>query len=222
MQFLNAKNGISKVFWAAIFELISAVAAGIAFSMIITVAEGESIATNIFFVILVAGAAVLGILGFIFNLVGLYKAGKDSSYIKDAFTFSIVGLAASVVGGVLAATGFEPLVIIAQVITLFVDILEIVIVMYVCFGTSNLLYKRNEDEVAESGSTTAWIFAIAFAIGAFLTLICTLSVYSGLLDTINFASVITLIMAIVLVVLDIVAYVKFLVFLGKAKNRLAD
>lgn len=221
MQFTNAKKGISKVFWGAIFELISAVAAGIALSLLTDALIGDTgAAGSVIGVILSTGAFVLAILGFIFNLVGLYTAGKDSKYLKDAFTLSIVGLIVALIGGIFSATGVDALVIISRALVLFVDILEIGIVIYTCLGTSNLLFERNEDKVAASGSKTAYIFAITFALGAIISMVAIL--FQASMTTVNVGSVLTVILAIAYIVLDIVAYIMYLVFLGKAKNRLAD
>lgn len=220
-NFVNAKDGVSKIFTAAIIELICAVVAAIALCV-----SGLQLPAGIMLTVSILALAtlVLVIVAFILNLVGLSKAGKDSNSINNAFTFAICGIVIAIVCAILNA--IPPIgqsqagQIIYMCASIFTSFVQIIIVVYVCQGCSNLLSIRGEDKLAQSGLTTGTVFAVAYALGAILQLMSSMFVLEH--DEIDVTGVLITIFAIVYLILCIVAYIKYLVFLGKAKNKLAD
>lgn len=211
-KFPNARNGVDKVFKSAILEIIAAVAAGIVLALSRFVDRtniysdvGIAITMGILSVFCVAAAIV----AFIVQLIGLNQAGKDNDSFKGAFIFTIVALIAIFVGSILSAI---PNLLVANmsesVVTIFSDVLEIVIMILVLNGTTTLFRAQGKEELATRGNTICWLAIAAFALSI---------LFKNLVFVSNF-STISVIFVIVGFVLEIVSYIMYLVQLNKARK----
>lgn len=210
-SFENARNGISKVFASAILEIVSSIAVGATLTL-------SSKISSAVFLALFGVSFIASFVAFILNLVGLKQAGKDDTYLKDAFVLSILGIISSIAGAIFGTfTENAMCVSVASALNIFNDILEIGVVVLVCLGLSRLLTYRDEDKLANSGNTTAWFFSMTFIIAALINLISSIFKVQDNLVT----SIVVAILAILYMVLVVVAYIRYLVFLGKAKGHLA-
>lgn len=197
----NARAGFGKLFTAQVLGIIAA------FCSLLTLIPGIGP--------IIAGAAIaiLGLIGYIMQLVGLNQAGKDEELIKSAFALAIFSLILGVVGGILGAI-FPSATWIASIVNLLNAIISLVIIHHVLFGGANL-NSALADKAASTWKTvlTVIILDIVVTIGL---VIC------GILGG-GTASAIVAIVVIVLtildVVLDLISFFMYLSFLGRAKNE---
>lgn len=231
-NFRNAQVGIKKVFSAAIMQIISLVLVGVGTFLLFLETDKLSPtdakldmgpATGIIVIVatlMIFVALILMIIGFIFNLIGLAKAGKDDQNLKAAFIISVFGLVVAVIIAVLsqipAIRDMDLVKTFIATATTFNSLLDILIVVFVCSGTSNLLMSRDENALAKKGNTASIIFCILVALSAIIHII----VSTTSISSVNLVAAVVLLVA--YVILSLVAYIKYLVFLGKARYRLAD
>lgn len=216
MSYENARKGISKVFSAEVLQLIAALCgavAGVLGVVAVAAVAGEStggaIAGSIGVVVAGLAALVLSVIGIIMLLVGLNTAGKDSEQIKKAFTISIVSLIVAIVVGILKS--FTPAWV-ANIGDIVATVLGLLITYNVLFGCAGL-----NSDLAENASST-WKVYMCVVILDIVIVIVTLIM--GILGFTAVSVVAATILVVADAVLEVVAYIMFLVFLSKAKNTL--
>ncbi len=197
----NARAGFGKLFTAQVLGIIAA------FCSLLTLIPGIGP------VIAGAAIAILGLIGYIMNLVGLNQAGKDEDLIKSAFGLAIFSLILGVAGGILGAL-FSSMTWISSVVNLINSIISLVIIHHVLFGGANL-----NSALADKAATT-WkivmtvvIIDIIVAIGLIVCGIIAGSTASGII------AIVVIVLTVLDVILDIVSYFMYLSFLARAKNE---
>lgn len=197
----NARAGFSKLFTAQILSIIAACCS------LLTLIPG--IGT-------VLGGAAMGILGliaYIMTLVGLNQAGKDEELVKSAFTLSIFLLILGVASGVLLAI-FPSMTWISSVVNILSTIINLVIIHHVLFGGANL-NSALTDKAAGTWKAVLIIIVldILVAIGIVICGVITNETAGGIV------AIIVIVLTLVDAVLDVVSYIMYLTFLGRAKNE---
>ena len=197
----NARAGFGKLFTAQILGIIAA------FCSLLTLIPvlGPIIAG--------AAIAILGLIGYIMNLVGLNQAGKDDDLIKSAFGLAIFSLILGVAGGILGAL-FSSMTWISSVVNMINSIISLVIIHHVLFGGANL-NSALSDKAASTWKIvmTVIIIDIIVAIGLIICGIIAGSTASGII------AIVIIVLTILDVILDIVSYFMYLSFLARAKNE---
>ncbi len=197
----NARAGFGKLFTAQILGIIAA------FCSLLTLIPGIGP------VIAGAAIAILGLIGYIMNLVGLNQAGKDEDLIKSAFSLAIFSLILGVAGGILGAL-FSSMTWISSVVNLINSIISLVIIHHVLFGGANL-NSALADKAASTWKIimTVVIIDIIVAIALIICGILAGSTASGII------AIVVIVLTVLDVILDIVSYFMYLSFLSRAKNE---
>lgn len=225
MKFPNAYAGVKKIFTSEILHLISVllmmvaaiaavfggaglIAAGDSAAM--TDAEAAAVLGGGFLSILaISAGAVIAIIAFILQIVGIGNAMKDEPYFKTAFIFVFVGIACTIVYSCFNALTPDNLFLI-NLFRALAQIANLVVFIYVVGGIQRLASKLGNADVESKGSTIFTLLIIIYLI-AFVASIVSM-----------FAPTVASILAICVLVLDLISYIIFLIYLSKAKNMLAE
>ena len=213
MNFENAHKGIGLLFTGLILEIIAEVLAGVG---LIAGASAKSWETIVVLVLVLVAAGV-GIASFIQTLRGLIWAKKDEPCFGYALAITIATLVASALASIFGTTGNAGGIgttIVAALGALF----ECVTIVLVCDGISNIYRQKGNIARAKEGLNTGIIFVIVYAVAKALEILVTSSIASK--GTSTWSATLILILAIVTVVLTIVAFVKFVVYLNRARQEI--
>jgi len=233
MRFPNAFKGVSKLFAAEILKLIAAgliVAGGIATlfgsaGVIYEVSEGaelteQLVAANISPVPVVVGFALVGaamilfIIAYIMNLVGLGQASRDEENFRNAFIVSIIVLIISVATAIITGTNVAAGMG-GNISQLARTIAEIIVMVSVIMGVQNLaryLGDSGEEVLGNRIITTIMVSLIVSAAASFISIFFNNSVMYTIDGILGIISGIAM----------IVAYISYIVFLGRAKRILRE
>lgn len=225
MKYPNAQAGIAKFFKGEILSLIASVCIILAAVFTYTSFSYTDLNSNALFavnagigfvlvIIFMIASFVLTIIGYIFRIVGLNKAGKDHQNFAISFAVQIFVLIITTVGIVLTIANIGNGVA-DNITNSFSSIAEILVVVFVMTGCLSLVSELGENAVFNKGYSTMIIICIVYGISAVLTLI-------PLFFNASLAiGIIELILALASGVLSIIGYVMFLIFLNKTKKALA-
>lgn len=216
MKFPNAFSGIKKI-WLA--ELLMLLAAVIGIVLIVVIAanstvQGEAIIVNKAAVetpsaILGIAAAVIALVAFILNLVGLIIARKDDGAFKIALIVTLLGVVASAVSAIWSSN---------QTLNKWMDtaitIFSMLASYYVLTGIANLA-----DQIPDEATKAVALKSRTLVEGTF----CATAIFKLIINIfkIQDGSTIYTILAIVAAVLELVSYILYLRALSKGKKMLA-
>ena len=207
----NARAGFGKLFTAQVLGIIAA------FCSLLTLIPGIGP--------IIAGAAIaiLGLIGYIMQLVGLNQAGKDEDLIKSAFGLAIFSLILGVVGGILGSV-FTSATWISSIVNLVNEIISLVIVHHVLFGGANL-NSALSDKAASTWKTVLTVIILDIIVTIGLVICGILGgglVICGILGGSTASAVVgivVIVLTIVDVILDLISFFMYLSFLSRAKNE---
>ena len=213
----NAKNGIGKIFTAQVLAILGVICTFVAaiFAAVTATAVSENLSGgalggSIGLALFTLASVVFLVLAYILELVGLNKAGKDEPLIKKAFVAAIFGLILSIVLGTLAtATTISWLIDIKDICNF---IIGLIIVHHVTYGVANICPSISDKAM------NVWKVYMATIILAIVVNIVTIVL--SLLGLYTSSAILVLVFAIVDAILQLVAYVMFVSFLGKAKKEI--
>ena len=211
MQFPNALEGVKKIYKAEILALISAAVGVVAVIIMLIGAIGESAGGVAGGAVLLIAVAVLAVISFILNLVGLNKAKLDDDNFKTAFIITIVGIIASVVLGAAKEGSF-----LSTIGESASDICSFLVTWFVCTGIISLADKLGDSEMNARGTKARSYLMVTWVITIVLSIIGNIleSSESGAV------AVIALILSLVGAVLEVVVYILYLKLLSKARGML--
>lgn len=204
MNFDDARKGVRLLYQAAIFELLATLIASVS---LLFVSAGTPGLIGTF--VLAIAALVLEIIAFVQNIRGLNLAGREESYFKYAFWLVIVGIVISCIGTFFPSDGT-----ISVIIEICNSVFDMVTPILICLGVGNLFALQGNGEMADKGRKTAIIFAVVYAVSQIIEMI--LSFGSTNLG----AAATGIILGVAVIVLAIVAYVRFLMYLKSASDIL--
>lgn len=218
-SFYDAQKGINKIFTSVVLRMISLALATIA-NMIIILTDIQSLPSFFFESLLTLTSIILITIAFCFNIIGLGKASKDEGNLRSAFTASIFGIVITGIGGllkVIPSIKDSPFVkSFSYVTTTVSSIIEVLVIILVCLGVSNLLHIREEETLANRGNSAATVSALAYSFSIICQLIVSITSEGDFIsDTIG------VVLSLTSLVLGIVAYVRYFIFLYKSRNKLA-
>ena len=207
MQFPNALEGVKKIYKAEIIALIGGIVGFVAAILALVGAKSGSVGGLAGGGFLIIAASVLFIIAFIMNIVGLNKAKPDEENFKNALNMVLVGIVLSIVVG---ATKEGTLIhtlgdSLSNICNLLVNYL-------VATALLNLANRLGDAAVAQKAKTVRTLLTVVWIIALVLQVIG--NTFTAKAGTISF------ILVLIASVIEIIAYIIYLVLLGKARRML--
>ena len=214
MRYPNAYKGGSQIYKAELIAILAVICTGIGAILAIFgvgVADVGSEAVGAGFAItgglFVIATAVLMLVSYILNIIGVGNAAKDESGFRSAMIAIIIGIVASIVAGIFANK--EVVCLIAQLVSRICDVM----VFWFCIGgIRNLAVKMNDRNIANKADSFTKLIIGIYIAGIVLAIIGSFVKVGGFLD--GFIDVAAS-------VCSIVAYLSYLALLRDAKDMLA-
>ena len=216
MRFPNAYRGVKKI-WLA--ELLMLLAAIVGIIMVIVMAAngtmvGEDIVINegVKTPIAVLGivTAVIALVAFILNLIGLINANNDDSAFRIALLVTILGIVASAISAIWSNN---------ETLNKWMDTALTICSMfasyYVLTGIANLAEKMSDAATKAVALKSRTLVEGSFCATALFKLI--ISIFK-----IQNGSTISTILAVIALLLELVSYILYLRALSKGKKMLAN
>jgi len=216
MRFPNAFSGVKKIWLAEILMLLAAVMGII---MVIVIANNSIVTDDVIVFnegvagtpvsILGIASAVIALLAFILNLVGLIVARKDDSGFKIALFVTILGVIASAISAIWSTNAG---------LVKWMDTLTTIFSMfasyYVLTGIANLA-----DQIPDAATKALALKSRTLVEGSF----CLTVIFKLIINIFNIqnGSTIYTILAVVAMLLELVSYILYLRALSKGKQMLA-
>lgn len=214
MRFPNALEGVKKIYKAEIIALVAAVvgvvASIIALAGLSSGTTGGAVGAAGAGVLLIA-VAVLLIIAFIMNIVGLNKAKPDEENFKYALYCVFVGIIASIVLGAAKEGSF-----LKELGDTASKICSFLTTYYVCTALISLAEKLENREMAEGGQKarkllmTVWVISIVISVLGII--------FNAIGGTA--IAVVAVVLALVASVIEIIAYILYLKLLSKSRAML--
>ena len=216
MRFPNAFRGVKKIWLAELLMLLAAIV-GIVLIVVIAANSslvGEEVIVNEDAVktpaaILGIGTALIALVAFVLNLLGLINARKDDSAFSIALFVTLLGIVASVISSIWS--GNQGLV---KWMDTVLTICSMFASYYVLTGIANLAEQFPDEATKALALKSRTLVEGTFCATAIFKLI--ISIFK-----IQDGSTIYTILSIVALVLELVSYVLYLRALSKGKKMLA-
>ena len=215
MRFPNAYRGVKKIWLAEMLMLLAAI---VGIIMVIVMATngtmvGEDIVINegVKTPIAVLGivTAVIALVAFILNLIGLINANNDDSAFRIALLVTILGIVASAISAIWSNN---------ETLNKWMDTALIICSMfasyYVLTGIANLAVKMSDAATKAVALKSRTLVEGSFCATALFKLI--ISIFK-----IQNGSTISTILAVIALLLELVSYILYLRALSKGKKMLA-
>ena len=215
MRFPNAYRGVKKIWLAEMLMLLAAIVGII--MVIVMAANGTMVGEDIVIsegvktpiAVLGIVTAVILLIGFILNLVGLINANNDDSAFRIALLVTILGIVASAVSAIWSNN---------ETLNKWMDTALIICSMfasyYVLTGIANLAEKMSDAATKAVALKSRTLVEGSFCATALFKLI--ISIFK-----IQNGSTISTILAVIALLLELVSYILYLRALSKGKKMLA-
>ena len=218
MRFPNALDGVRKIYKAEIIALLSAVLAAVA-ALLLLIGAGSALASAaggavtglVGGGVLMIAVAVLAIIAFIMNIVGLNKAKPDEDNFKYALYAVIIGIIASLMLGFAKSGSF-----LSGLGDTLNQICNFLCTWYVCTAIINLAKSLQDAGMEQKGVNarrlllTAWCFTIVLnVLGTILKNSSSIAI-----------GVVSGIILLAAAVVRIIAYILYLKLLSNARTML--
>ena len=213
MRYPNAFKGVSQIYKAELIAILAVICTGIGAILAIfgvgvadvgseAVGKGFAITGGLF----VIATAVLMIVSYILNIIGVGNAAKDESGFRSAMIAIIIGIVASIVAGIFSNK--EVVCLLAQLVSKICDIM----VFWFCIGgIRNLADKINDRNIANKADSFTKLIIGIYVVGIVLAIIGSFVKAGGFLDGfIDVAGAIC----------SIIAYLSYLSLLKGARDML--
>ena len=214
MRYPNAYTGVSQIYRAELIAIIAFCCTGIGAILAIfgvgvadvgsqAVGAGFAITGGVF----VMATAVLMVVSYVMNIIGVFNAAKDESAFNSAKIAIIIGIVASIVAGIFSNK--EVVCLLAQLVSKICDIL----VFWFCIaGIGNLADKLNDQVISDKADSFIKLIVGIYIVGIVLSIIGSFVKAGGFLD--GFIDVAA-------AVCSIIAFLSYMSLLSGAKNMLA-
>ena len=217
MRFPNAFRGVKKIWLAELLMLLAAIV-GIVLIVVIAANSslvGEEVIVNEDAVktpaaILGIGTALIALVAFVLNLLGLINARKDDSAFSIALFVTLLGIVASVISSIWS--GNQGLV---KWMDTVLTICSLFASYYVLTGIANLAEQYPDEATKALALKSRTLLEGTFCATAIFKLI--INIFK-----IQDGSTIYTILSIIALVLELVSYVLYLRALSKGKKMLAQ
>ena len=216
MRFPNAYRGVKKIWLAELLMLLAAIVGII--MVIVMAANGTMVGEDIVIsegvktpiAVLGIVTAVILLIGFILNLVGLINANNDDSAFRIALLVTILGVVASAISAIWSNN--ETL---NKWMDTAITICSMFASYYVLTGIANLAEKMSDAATKALALKSRTLVEGSFCATALFKLI--ISIFK-----IQDGSTISTILAVVALLLELVSYILYLRALSKGKKMLAN
>ena len=214
MRYPNAFKGVSQIYKAELIAILAVICTGIGAILAIfgvgvadvgseAVGKGFAITGGLF----VIATAVLMIVSYILNIIGVGNAAKDESGFRSAMIAIIIGIVASIVAGIFSNK--EVVCLLAQLVSKICDIM----VFWFCIGgIRNLADKMNDRNIANKADSFTKLIIGIYVAGIVLALIGSFIKFGGFMNGL---------VSVLGAVCSIVAYLSYLSLLKGARDMLA-
>ena len=214
MRYPNAFKGVSQIYKAELIAILAVICTGIGAILAIfgvgvadvgseAVGKGFAITGGLF----VIATAVLMIVSYVLNIIGVGNAAKDEDGFRSAMIAIIIGIIASIVAGIFSNK--EVVCLLAQLVSKICDIM----VFWFCIGgIRNLADKMNDRNIANKADSFTKLIIGIYVAGIVLAIIGSFVKAGGFLD--GFIDVAG-------AVCSIIAYLSYLSLLKGARDMLA-
>ena len=210
-MFKNAYSGIRKIYISEVMMLIASIIT-IVSAVLTLITVGPSTEKDIKLIILgifVFAYAIVALVAFILNIVGLAKARLDERSFNTAFILTFVGIAVSIVSGVFAQD-----TVLANSFNTAVELIWLLVTCFIIIGIVNLANKLSNSAVANKGNN---LLRLILCVQILAIIIRILSI---IFTALNISMVLPAIFAIIAGVLTIVYHFIYISLLSKAKTML--
>ena len=214
MRFPNALEGVKKIYKAEIIALVAAIIGVVAgIIAVVGVASGTTggaVGAAGAGLLLIA-VAVLLVIAFIMNILGLNKAKPDEANFKNALYCVFIGIIASIVLG--AAKDGSFLKSLGDTVSKIASFLT---TYYVCTALINLAEQLGNSEMVERGNKTRKLLMTVWVIGIVVSVLGV--IFKGVGG--NAIVVVAALLALAASVIEIIAYILYLKLLSKSRAML--
>ena len=224
MRFPNAAKGVKNIFTAQILQLIGAICEIIGFIILVgglmaadaTKGSNAGVAAllggSMGSMLLLAAYSILSLIAFIMQIVGIVNAKKDEESFKSALICLIIGIVATIIGGLFMRLS-------RVVFALFMSVGSLMgafVIIFIISGCIKLADQLNIGDVSTKGSNILKMIVVIAGLSVILSIVSSFMMA-------NVAIMVTaMILAVVSVVLSIVQYIMFLTFLSQSKKMLNE
>ena len=215
MRFPNAFRGVKKI-WLAEMLMLLAVILGIVLVFVIAgncTIDGDDVeitGAETPIAILTIGAALVALIAFVLNLVGLINARKDDSGFRIALLVTVLGIIASAISSIWGNDNKN----LAKWMEIAITICSMWASYYVLTGIANLAEQYPDPKTKELALKSRTLVEGSF---------CATAIVKFIINIFNIkdGSTIYTILAIVAALLELASYVLYLRALSKGKKMLA-
>lgn len=213
MELKSAKRGVGMIYIGEILSLCAVVLAAVS-SVIVALSATNGGTTNISdgglagigLIAILAFIAVF--LAFIFQVVGIGRASKEEPEFKKAMAFLIGGLIVSFVAGF-----FGNSEVVKDIAGMLGNFCNLMVTIYIIQGCSYLAKKVGDEHVEKMASSTVKIITALYVVSILLGLV---TAFISSREMVVVAGI----LAIVIAVVSVIAYILFLKVLSQTKNIL--
>lgn len=214
MKFPNALSGVKKIFLAELLAMIGTVLMVVALILGVIAGMKEDLVGFGGATIVAIVAGVLLVISYILNIVGVSKASKDNPAFKTAMYAIVFGMIYSIItttfSSAVEKSGLQ------EFSSLILDLINLVTMLFIVTGIRNLAEKLGDRAMIAKGER---IMKIAYVMEIIILVTRTVSMFAfSNNDVVGTATVIA---AVVAAILNVVIYILYLLYLGKAKKMLA-
>lgn len=219
MRFPNAYKGVKKIFSAEIFMIAGSVIllVGIVFALVLsvmtvntTITYPEPVVAAVALItavgMLVGGG--LAVAALIVHIIGVYQAKKDENSFGTALIFLFISIAAAVLSSTIRVE------VVSDIANTVRNICDICAIIYIIGGVRELARQLGNEKMVNSAnrahSIILWVYG----------LLIIAQVVAIVFDFLPMMVTAAGILGIIAAVLNVVAYVYYLIFLGKAAKML--
>ncbi len=216
MRFENAYKGIGNIITAEVLSIIATVTGVLTavFGAVAYAAEMEKIKEVLDYTI--GGFTILGIitlvllaLSFIINIIGLSKAGKDDSEFVKALVEILIAVVA--LGAGVYFDGKNDLI--KTVCNAILSVVNTIVMMHVVNGIANLADKMFNSKMINKGKTVTIMIMVAFGLKALAEIVLKFFFKDPKAN-------INVILSLVSALAQIIQYLFYIGYLGKARKML--
>lgn len=213
MELNNAKKGVGLIYIGEILSVCAIILAAVS-SVIIVISATNGGATNItegglagIGLVAILGLAAV-VLAFIFQVVGISRASKDEPEFKKAMAFLIGGLVVAFVAGFFGNN--ETAKDITGVLS---NLCSLMVTIYIIQGCGFLAKRVGNEHVEKLAASTVKLITALYVVSILLGVVLAFISAKEMVVTAG-------IIAIVVAVVSVIAYILFLKVLSQTKNML--
>ena len=214
MRFPNALSGVKKIFAAELLAMIGTVLMVVALVLGVIGGLKEDLVGLGGATIIGIVAGVLLLISYILYIVGVSKASKDEPAFKTALYVIVFGIVYSIItttfSSAIEKSGIQ------QFANLIPDLINLVAMLFIVTGIRNLAEQLGDKAMITKGER---IMKIAYVMEIIIFVIRAVSMFAFSNNEIVGTAVV--VAAVVAGILNVVIYIMYLLYLGKAKKLLA-